>query len=171
MGIASPQDFKKKARSEITLPSGSTIQVKKVDSLKAFMGGGGIPNSLIPLVQSAIKQGTTEELDKKIADMNFSDLEEVSVMMDNVNIQAWVMPKLYPIPEDEVNRSEEYLYIDEVDMEDKLFVFQWVTGGTQDIAQFRNELGTNVEHLVNLKDVESSTPPAISSPPGERPLS
>lgn len=39
----------------------------------------------------------------------------------------------------EGQRDPEVLYADQVDMEDKMFVFQWALGGTRDIAKFREQ--------------------------------
>jgi len=36
-------------------------------------------------------------------------------------------------------RDPERVYADEVDLEDKMFIFQWAVGGTADLASFRKE--------------------------------
>jgi len=36
-------------------------------------------------------------------------------------------------------RDSEKVYADEVDLEDKMFIFQWAVGGTADLATFRQE--------------------------------
>lgn len=38
------------------------------------------------------------------------------------------------------DRDPEVLYADDVDMEDKQFLFQWAIGGTTDVAKFRDKL-------------------------------
>jgi hypothetical protein len=45
---------------------------------------------------------------------------------------------------EEAEREEDVLYADIVDMEDKMFIFNWCVGGTKDIASFRDELASNV---------------------------
>lgn len=57
----------------------------------------------------------------------------------------------------EGERDEDALYADEVDLEDKNFVFQFATGGTADVERFREEQRKRVADLSNGKAV-SGTP-------------
>lgn len=50
-------------------------------------------------------------------------------------------------------RDEETLYADEVDFQDKMFIFQWVLGGTRDLEQFRKEQAASVDAVSDVKDV------------------
>jgi hypothetical protein len=50
-------------------------------------------------------------------------------------------------------RDPEVLYADQVDMDDKIFVFQWALGGTSDLAQFREEQREALESVPDSKDV------------------
>lgn len=54
----------------------------------------------------------------------------------------------------EGERDPNVLYADVVDMEDKMFLFQWALAGTGDAAKFREELDGTVESLSNSKDVQ-----------------
>lgn len=47
------------------------------------------------------------------------------------------------IPDED--RDEELLYADDVDIEDKQFIFQFVVGGSSDLEQFRREQAATVE--------------------------
>lgn len=51
-------------------------------------------------------------------------------------------------------RDEGVLYADVVDMHDKMFIFQWALGGTQDLKSFREELASGVESLQDGSDVQ-----------------
>lgn len=44
-------------------------------------------------------------------------------------------------------RDPDVLYADQVVMDDKVFIFQWVLGGTHDLAKFRAELTRGVESV------------------------
>lgn len=54
----------------------------------------------------------------------------------------------------EHERNEGILYTDEVDAEDKSFIFNFVVGGTRDIEQFREETSDDVADLQPREDVE-----------------
>jgi hypothetical protein len=56
----------------------------------------------------------------------------------------------------EDERDEEVLYADQVDMADKMFIFQWCLGGTRDLEKFRREQGATVGSLSVGEDVEVS---------------
>lgn len=53
-------------------------------------------------------------------------------------------------------REENVLYVDQVTMDDKLFVFQWALGGTSNLEQFREEQRTNVESVADVQSVRSA---------------
>lgn len=50
-------------------------------------------------------------------------------------------------------RDPNVLYVDQVSMEDKVFVFQWALGGTSNLEQFRKEHRANVESVANGQGV------------------
>lgn len=50
-------------------------------------------------------------------------------------------------------REPNVLYVDQVSMEDKVFVFQWALGGTSNLEQFREEHRANVESLADSKGI------------------
>lgn len=51
-------------------------------------------------------------------------------------------------------RADDVLYTDDVDMEDKTFIFNFVVGGTRDIATFRQEYGDALADVQSGEDVE-----------------
>lgn len=55
------------------------------------------------------------------------------------------------IPEDE--RDEDVVYTDEIDQEDKNFVFQFAVGGSSDLTRFRQESEAVVEALADGEDL------------------
>jgi hypothetical protein len=51
-------------------------------------------------------------------------------------------------------RDEEVLYADEVNLNDKTFIFQYSVGGTADVERFREELGSNLGDVPDGEVVE-----------------
>jgi hypothetical protein len=164
-------DFKKgKKADDLELPSGNVALVKR-KALDAFLAEGLIPNSLMTIVQDQLD--TAE--DKKAKDLN-SELQKVASdpdalkdvirLSDAIVIACVVEPKVLSniysqadsiagkcapeligtvIPEDK--RNDDDLYIDDVDTDDKMFIFQWAVGGTASIEQFRSERSALVADL------------------------
>lgn len=51
-------------------------------------------------------------------------------------------------------RDPNVLYTDQVDWNDKVFIFQWCLGGTKDLEQFRQQLESGVVALSDRQDVQ-----------------
>lgn len=54
-------------------------------------------------------------------------------------------------------RDPDVLYADEVDLEDKVFVFQWAVGGVADVESFREGYQATLESVSAGKAVEGKT--------------
>jgi hypothetical protein len=152
---SSAKDFKKKRGGIFELPSGLMMKLRNPGGMQALLAGGMMPNSLMGVVQKSLdkgqpaqapdfleqsEEGLPEGVDPKmVADM--------MAMMDNLMQKCAVEPKVYPVPEDESLRDDDLLYVDEIDDEDKMFVFQWVTGGTSDLETFRQRHTQRMDSL------------------------
>ena len=135
----------------LVVPSGNTCLVR-APGLQVFIKQGMIPNSLLPIVNEAIKKGTMPTDDKFDIEENPEMLNEMMELMDAVTVHCVVEPAVQHIPLDDEGetvpfsqRDPETLYVDEVDFTDKIFIFQYAVGGTADLAKFRQELSEHVE--------------------------
>lgn len=147
--VSPVSSWKKKASPFLTLPSGQTMELKKV-AFSAFIAAGIVPNSLMGIVQSSIDKG--KEVDVSTLTKDMSQVNDMMKMMNDVVCFCAVNPEVNPTPaEDE--RSDDLLYVDEIDDEDKMFIFQWCTGGTSDVAQFRAESSDSLAVVQSGKDV------------------
>ncbi len=81
---------------------------------------------------------------------------EIMDTMDAVIIHMVVEPKIYPVPDNEENRDEDLLYIDEVNEEDKTFIWQYAVGGTRDVEKFRQGLQEYMEPMEQEQDVAAT---------------
>lgn len=146
----SASEWKKKATvgTLVTVPSGNEVRVR-TPGMQVFLNQGVIPNSLMPIIQDAMKQGEapSEDTMQSMID-DPQKINEIMDMADAVALFSFVEPKLAPIPTDEEGeiipigderRDEDTLYVDEVDFTDKLFIFQFAVGGTAKLEQFRQE--------------------------------
>jgi hypothetical protein len=103
---------------------------------------GLIPNALMTVIMDAIKRGQEPRPEDILSDK--IDITEMFSMMDNAIMQMAVEPVVLPLPVADdggevQDRDKEALYIDEIGEEDKMFIWNWATGGTTDLEQFRNE--------------------------------
>lgn len=136
-------EWKKKSAQGVPLqvPSGNTALVRN-PGMEVFLRKGLVPNSLMPLVRQGM---TGKELDVKAEDITDDQLNDLVSLFDAVTCYCVIDPPVAPVPAQESERDPETLYVDEVDFEDKQFIFQWAVGGTRDVEQFRKEQAASVD--------------------------
>lgn len=147
--ISSPSAFKKRREGRvIKLPSGMAVRARRVD-IRTFISQGEVPNPLLPIVEEALNKGKKADVSLITGENGQLDtdlIDEMYQMVNNVVMEVVTEPKINPLPEG-VERDDELLYIDEVEDEDKMFLFQWAAGGTEDIATFRLEAEQDLASL------------------------
>lgn len=168
------------AGTDLPLPSGNVARVRSLDP-QAFLAQGMIPDPLSQLIRKSInnKKGLPPKELEKIAD----DPEKLTAaleMFDRVLVHVVLEPAVQmPPPCEECGvyantpqhrdqthesyhayregaRNGEVLYADEVDMGDKMFIFQWCLGGTKDLEKFRGEQAAIVGSLSDGEGVRDT---------------
>lgn len=150
----SAKAWKQASAEPIELPSGNYMRVRRI-GMQTLMATGKMPNALMNIVRSAVDKGTgMDGVDMADVVGDEKQLAEMMKFMDDLCCMVSVDPKVHPIPKNEADRDDETLYADEVDMDDKSFLFQLVTGGTTDLEQFRAATDANVAAVSGLQNVE-----------------
>ena len=144
----------KKPNAPMTLPTGKVIKLRRA-GMQAFLKAGIIPNSLMTVVQDAVDKGVAP--DKAVSESSSDNLNDLLEMVDEVTVFCALEPRIYREPKKEEERDNELLYVDEVDDEDKMFIFQWATGGTADVEQFRKEAGNVLDLVRASKELEQKS--------------
>lgn len=162
---------------ELELPSGNTCLVRPV-SIAEMISEDMLPDTLLPIVQGHIDKGSGKRpQDKKpkakdedsTVDAVMQDPKKIAEMfgaIDKLVSKIVIEPEVHfhkknvadegsepvweLIPGDE--RDEDDLYTDEVDLGDKMFIFQWVSGGTTDLERFRGEFGAGLDSVQSVAE-------------------
>lgn len=84
----------------------------------------------------------TKQVDGEKLMRSPEDLMKVLMVADKVIIATVVLPRVTPVPADNedgtpAERDPEALYPDQIGLEDKMFIFNYVVGGSRDVASFR----------------------------------
>lgn len=143
---------------ELDLPSGNQCLVRRPGA-QGLIKAGLLDSldSLTGLVQSELidSKAPKKQLAAGAARLagNMEKLGEGLSLVDRVICHVVAQPKVTMPPKDDDEREEDTLYADDVDMEDKMFIFQWVMGGTADLTSFRAESGELLESLSALQDI------------------
>lgn len=138
------------------MPSGNWMRIRKV-GLQALIRTGVMPNSLISIAEKAVAKGKKEELSTEELQGLLGDrkkVEEIGRFMDEVTVLCSMEPKVHPLPEAGVEKDDDKLYVDELEDEDKMFIFQVVTGGTTDVENFRKETGATMDAIRQRENLE-----------------
>lgn len=136
--VTSAQNWKKANEGvDLPVPSGNVCRARRID-LPTLVTQGVIPNALMPMVTKAIQTGEFDA-QKELADLDLEKITDMMSLYDHVMLACVIEPELHPVPTAGEEREEDQLYVDEVDMDDKVFVFQWAVGGTADVERFREE--------------------------------
>jgi hypothetical protein len=167
----SAREWKKSSKSalhDLELPSGHVAQVR-APGMQAFISGGFIPNSLLDIVQSELeinsgKPKKSAEASKKQSVEFMKQLQsdpqktaDLFDTIDKVTVHCVVQPPLEFPPDNPDHRDDDVLYVDEVDFEDKMYIFQFAVGGAKDLERFRKETASNVDALENESKSKSTS--------------
>lgn len=176
--ISQVGEFKKRLGGVMELPSGLVVKAKNPGGMRAFLNSGMIPNSLMAIIQKGLDKGSGKNIAGEIVKDGQIDPQMVTdmmTMMDNIAVKVIVEPVIHPTltendrlvwndnhPDDvkdtvEQLRSDDKLYADELPDDDKMFLFQWVSGGTKDLETFRQQHAAGVDALPASTSDEGTT--------------
>lgn len=150
---SSVSDWKQK-REPTLLPSGKYMVLKHT-SLAMFLQTGVIPNSLMQMIQSAMSDKTGKKVEIEVAKLleQPEGLKDLFEAVDAFICATALEPKVHPTPADGDDRKDDLLYADEIDLEDKMFVFTSAVGGVDEVAPFRKESTSGVGRVQPRKTV------------------
>jgi hypothetical protein len=112
-----------------------------------------LPNSLLEVIDKALKGGGSGI---RMSEIDASKLEEYMAFVDTVVVECLVQPKVSLPPEDATDRTDDVLYTDEIEDNDKFFILQWAMGGTKDLETFRRQQAAAVESVSSGASIELS---------------
>jgi hypothetical protein len=136
---------------ELKVPSGNTCLARRV-GMDVFLREGMVPNTLLPIIRQAMNTGEAPKLE--LNDIDDTMLLDIMRLVDAVTVYVIQEPAVQPAPAAGVQREDDVLYVDDVDLDDKMFIFNWAVGGTADLERFRAEQGSFVGALRPGADVE-----------------
>lgn len=165
--VTSISDWKKELDDLTELPSGKLIRMKR-SSMNSLLAAGIVPNSLMAIVQSSIDTG------KGVDSIDFSGdpqkIQDMMKMMDDVVVFVVKEPEINSLPtkvDPKTKKVEDknpaLLYVDEIDDEDKMFIFQYATGGTKNLEQFREQIAPVLATVQSSSTVARPTKRAVGT--------
>jgi len=167
--VATARTWKRSSAEELELPSGNVALVKRPGMME-FIRSGVVPDSLLPIINDQIAKGRGRPPTQSDFVKDVDSLDDMMEMVDRVLVLVVQEPAVeLHWTEEEVDgkkkktviplseRSEDVLYTDDVDLDDKMFIFQFASGGTRDAERFREESGAGVGG-VSSREADGGTP-------------
>lgn len=144
------------AGTKVPLPSGNVCLARN-PGIHVFIEQGMIPNNLLPVIQEALNEGKGISPKKvKEASADIDMLRDMVAMADAVVVYCVLKPEINAVPETEAQRDSDLFYVDEMDFDDKMFIFQWALGGTKALDRFREESSAAVVALDAGEDMDET---------------
>lgn len=137
---------------DLRVPSGQLCLVRR-PGLEGLIKAGILRNmdSLTALVDQKhvkkAKKGQQAQLDVESVMKDEKALEQILYTVDKVVCHVVVKPEVHPAPNDVTRRKPGVVYTDMVDLQDKMFIFNFAVGGTRDLESFRGGLDAAVGGL------------------------
>ena len=147
---------------DLEVPSGQVCLVRR-PGLEGLIKAGVLRNvdSLSAIVSAKHVKKTTKGQD---SDINVSSiledpeaLDSILHTVDKVVCYCVVKPEVHMSPADVTLRQPGVVYADMIDINDKMFLFNFVVGGTRDLESFRGGLDVVVGGVETLEGVPDET--------------
>lgn len=136
---------------DLETPSGQLCLVRR-PGLEGLIKAGVLHNldSLTALVdQDIAAKESGREIDIKAVVDNPEMIENLIHTVDRVICHCVLKPEVVMAPNDVTSRKDDVIYADMVDLTDKMFIFNYVVGGTRDLERFREQLDESMGSLDN----------------------
>lgn len=145
---------------ELTVPSGQDCLVRrpgveplieiglldKVDGLTGLVDQKHIKR---------VKGEKSVDIDSLAKDKD--SLLNVIKTVNDIIVHVVVEPEVLPVPEEGTKRDPESVYVDDIDLNDKMFIFNYAIGGTSDLEQFRQQSEQTAGSVATVKAIPRKT--------------
>ena len=130
--------------TDLKFPSGQLALVR-VPGLQGLLKEGILHNldTLTPFIEehAAAANGRKPKKGPSVAEImaNPETVNQLMHVLDRITTSCVVQPEIRMTPNDPTTRVQGAVYADQVELDDKLFLFQFVVGGTRDLESFREQ--------------------------------
>lgn len=145
---------------ELQVPSGETCLCRR-PGVEGLLSAGVLHNidSLTGLVDSKHLRRVKgqEEIDVQSLMADEKTIMNLLETVDRVVAYCVVEPSVKRTPNDPTNRKEGQIYCDMIELDDKMFIFQFACGGTRDLERFREQSETVTRGVGDEQAVQEIT--------------
>lgn len=160
---------RKKSTFDVQLPSGQLVQVRKL-GMKEIVKTG-LVSQLDTFTAQLIPNGTNNpeaDAGRVILEAlkDEKKFEQLEATIDKIISVCVIQPKVMKVPPEGYERNPEAVYIDEIDLDDKMAIFAAVFEGAGDMSDFREGQNRDMAAVEAQPESESSTQPDGGIPAG-----
>lgn len=137
-GATPASQWKNNKTIELTVPSGNVCLVRRPPGIQSYLVNGSIPNALMPMITAALDGDNDGEINLKDIASDPAKLQAVFSLADRLVLDTVIEPHVMPLPDPGTDRDDDCLYIDEIDLDDKMFIMSYAMAGVKDLESFRS---------------------------------
>jgi len=145
--VSSAADWNSDTHEVLQLPSGKVVKIERIP-LTALLAENLLGDSLSVLASQAVEHGQGMDTSAiKEMGKDPEKIKEAFDAFDRVTARCVVEPKVVFYKDKPANPAEvdpNVVYSDRIDINDKIFIFQVISGGSTDLQRFRVELPESV---------------------------
>lgn len=141
----------------VTLPSGQTVKIRRTLDLFERLRDGRIPNPLAGIVVDMI-ENKREQVD--MSKLDERSLGQMLALIDETITKMMIEPQVTLEPSDAPigwEPPEGFISTADIEIDDKLFLFNVAQGGTADLATFRAQAASFVGSVSDGNGVQDAT--------------
>lgn len=101
------------------------------------------------------QQAMQIDMETKKALKDPEKIKDWMAAVDKVVLATVIKPEISPTPANEIDRKPDQIYVDQIEVDDKMYIFSFAVGGTRDAERFRKQLAESIDSLVDVQAVEN----------------
>jgi len=145
---------------DLVLPSGQRCLAQRPGP-EGLMAAGLLDDldmlaGALPKASGAGKP-STPKFDPEVVMADPAMMRQAMALINRVTVFVVVKPEITIEPEDPRDKELGKIYPSSISLEDRMFLFNWVVGGTSNLEQFRQQLDESVASVESGEDVENAS--------------
>jgi hypothetical protein len=164
-----PTSWTAAAEEDFTCPSGQRCLLRKIDIMEMMSSGlmdrfdfitAETDKRHVSKKSSNSRARRQPKSDDELAREMWDDKKQradMILMMNTIVTKAVVKPELHTPPTNWDDRQDELIYVDTVQLLDRLAIIQHVFGGIKELARFRSQFEQLAVSVDDVESVESTS--------------
>ena len=126
------------ATKKLEMPSGVVFEVRRPDIVR-MIRNGLMPASVAVDISNMTERAVSSQKNGKTFQMTEDEFKKYSETLDTITVATVVSPKVKIGDVSDAEYDDGYISIDDIDYQDKNYLFAFANTGTEDLKSFRTQ--------------------------------